>query len=492
MAGLNFNFDNSYSRLPANFYAKIKPTAVSSPNIIFFNKSLASSLGLDFETVSQAQLAKIFSGNEAAAGAENLAMAYAGHQFGHFVPQLGDGRAILLGEIIDPTGKRHDLQLKGAGRTPYSRNGDGRAALGPVIRELIVSEAMHALGVPTTRALAAVSTGEMVLRESAQPGAILARVGASHIRIGTFQYFAARGDQTAIRALADYATHRHYPEFVEVEPPYLGLLERVIDAQAQLVATWMQIGFIHGVMNTDNMTISGETIDFGPCAFMDQFESAKVYSSIDRNGRYAFSNQPDIALWNLTRLAESLLPLLGLDQATATSEAEKLLQSFSSRYEAYWLSGLRQKLGLTIEEPGDLKLAQDFFVYLEQVGGDFTNSFRELSSLLSETRETSKPHILASSAGGAKWLEHWSLRIDREPRSKDDCQKSMLRANPAYIPRNHLIERAIRAAVDQNDFSKMSELMSVLSEPYRLREGLEPFQLPPNPNEIVHKTFCGT
>jgi len=375
--GTRFPFDNSYRRLPDRFHVRMPPAAVAEPRLIAFNRDLAEELGLDVPAIEPAAAA-IFSGNALPAGAEPIAVAYAGHQFGSFVPQLGDGRAILLGEVIDRSGRRRDIQLKGSGRTPFSRRGDGRAALGPVLREYVVSEAMHALGIPTTRALAAVATGEPVYREEVLPGAVLTRVAASHIRVGTFQFFAARGDQDGVRTLADHVLARHYPELAEAERPYLALLAGVAERQARLVAHWMHVGFIHGVMNTDNMAVSGETIDYGPCAFMDAYDPQTVFSAIDHGGRYAFANQPNIALWNLARLAETLLPLIDPDPQAAIGQAREALGGFAERFEGFWLDGMRRKLGLATAEADDQALANGLLQAMAQGTADFTLTFRRL------------------------------------------------------------------------------------------------------------------
>lgn len=490
---MNFRFDNSYARLPHGFYSAVQPTPVKNPQLIRFNRELADELDLGWQNASEAELAAIFSGNRIPEGAQPIAMAYAGHQFGHFVPQLGDGRAILLGEVVDGLRVRRDIHLKGAGRTPYSRGGDGRAALGPVIREYIVSEAMHALGVPTTRTLAAVTTGELVAREQPLPGAILTRIARSHIRIGTFEFFAARGETEAVTTLADYAIERHYPQLRSEARPYLAFLEAVIDAQARLVAHWMMIGFIHGVMNTDNMTISGETIDYGPCAFLDVFEPMKVFSSIDRHGRYAFANQPAIAQWNLARLAECLLPLFDPDQPSAIQLAENALSSFASRFETYWLEGMRRKLGFTTAQPDDLGLIQDFLSLLEKSRADFTNAF----SLLTSLRHGGDNHLLPGGqslleADFKQWLARWGDRLTQEANAAAESGAMMKRSNPVYIPRNHRIAEAIEAALANFDFTKMDRLMAVLKHPYDADSDDPFYRLPPKPEEEVHQTFCGT
>jgi uncharacterized protein YdiU (UPF0061 family) len=469
----SFPFDNSYARLPAHFYQRVKPTPVSAASLIEVNRDLAEELGIDAEALTAAML----SGNDIPAGAEPLAMAYAGHQFGHFVPQLGDGRAILLGEVVDRQGRRRDIQLKGAGMTAFSRRGDGRAALGPVLREYLVSEAMTALGIPATRALAAVTTGETVYRDMPQPGAILTRVAASHIRVGTFQYFAARHDIEAIRALADYAIARHYEDAAQAENPYRAFFDAVIAAQASLIARWMLIGFIHGVMNTDNCAISGETIDFGPCAFMDEFDPDKVFSSIDQNGRYAYSNQARIARWNLTRLAECLLPLFSQGEEEAVAMAEASLERFEELFEKAYLTGLRGKLGLMTEQEGDLDLARGFLQAMAESGADFTLSWRRLCDGQFDNEE---------------WLSRWRARLAVEAGDPAERQASMRRHNPAVIPRNHRIEAVIRAAVDRNDFAPFHEMQAALADPFSDRPEFASYEQPPQPAERVLQTFCGT
>jgi uncharacterized protein YdiU (UPF0061 family) len=476
-------FDNSYARLPRRFYARLTPTPVRSPHIVKFNYPLAEELGLEAKRLDSDVGAAIFSGNHVPEWAEPLAMAYAGHQFGHFVPQLGDGRAILLGEIIGRNGQRRDLHLKGAGQTPFSRRGDGRAALGPVLREYIISEAMHALGIPTTRTLAAVTTGEPVFRETTLPGAVLARVAASHIRVGTFEYFAAQGDAEAIKILADYAIARHYSALQVIPNPYLALLAAVCESQAALVARWMQVGFIHGVMNTDNMTIASETIDYGPCAFMDTYDPATVFSSIDHHGRYAFGNQPRIAQWNLARFADTLLPLLDANQEKAIALAEETINQFPARFERYWHNGMRRKLGLTSEQPDDANLMQVLLQLMQQHADDYTNTFRMLCSV-AEGGE--------APAGYEAWVARWQTRLGQEPHSLHEAAMLMRANNPAFIPRNHRVEAALSAAVKQGDFAPFETLLGVLSTPFDEKPEYAEYQNPPAPSERVYQTFCGT
>jgi uncharacterized protein YdiU (UPF0061 family) len=475
-------FNNSFKQLGPAFYSEVKPTVVSSPALIKFNFPLATELGFNLYNTDAIQLAQIFSGNQIPAGAEPLAMVYAGHQFGSFVPQLGDGRAILLGEVITANNCRQDLQLKGAGKTPYSRRGDGRAALGPVLREYIISEAMHALGIPSTRALAVVLSGENVIREELLKGAIFTRVAASHIRIGTFEYFANIEDKASLKILADYSITRHYPEIACDQQKYLNFLDAVCKRQARLIAKWMQVGFIHGVMNTDNMSISGESIDFGPCAFMDQYNPSTVLSYIDQNGRYAYANQPFIAQWNLSRLAEALLPLLDENEEKAIECAQEILGSFAKTFEDAWLSGMRLKFGLSVAAVEDAELIKDFLDLLHQNKADYTNSFRQLTDLLANPE---------SNLSLKDWAQKWIARLKQEDKSNQQI-RSLIEANcPAYIPRNHKVEQALELAKSE-DYSKFEEILEVVSKPFELRTGFEEYQQAPSENESVKYTFCGT
>lgn len=476
-------FDNSYARLPQRFYVRLAPTRVRSPRLVKFNSPLAKDLGLEVQQWESEMGAAVLSGNHVPEWAESLAMAYAGHQFGHFVPQLGDGRAILLGEIIGADGTRRDLHLKGAGRTPFSRRGDGRATLGPMLREYIISEAMHALGIPTTRSLAVVTTGEPVFRETILPGAVLARVAASHIRVGTFEYFAAQGDVEAIRILADYAIARHYRELKGSPTPYLLLLTAVCEAQASLIVRWMQVGFIHGVMNTDNMTISGETIDYGPCAFIDTYDPATVFSSIDHHGRYAFGNQPRIAHWNLARFADTLLPLLDDNRDKAIALAEDALNRFPASYEHYWQEGMRRKLGLVSEQTDDVGLIEALLALMQEHAADYTNIFRLLCAVAEGD---------AAPAGYEAWVTRWQRRLEQEPHSRHAAVMLMRANNPAVIPRNHRVEAAITAAVKQSDFAPLETLLAVLTTPFDLKPEYTEYSAPPAPSERVSQTFCGT
>ncbi len=470
---MTFRFDNSYARLPDRFYARQTPVAVASPALIALNHDLARALGLDPDAL--AERPDIFAGNSLPDGADPLAQAYAGHQFGGWVPQLGDGRAVLLGEILAPDGQRFDMALKGSGQTAFSRRGDGRAWLGPVIREYITSEAMHALGVPTTRALAAVTTGETIWRDQPRPGAVLTRVAASHIRVGTFQYFAAREDTEALRLLTDHLIARHYPH---ADGP-LALLSAIIDRQARLIARWMSLGFIHGVMNTDNMALSGETIDYGPCAFMDGYDPKKVFSSIDQFGRYAYENQPNIALWNLAQLASCLLPLMG-EEAPAIEALTDRLNRFPALYEEEWLRLFRAKIGITTPDDGDAELIETFLARMAAQNADFTRTFRGLASGFAANE-------FADPAPFHAWARDWHQRIAREPYP----QAVMRKANPVYIPRNHRVEEAIQAAV-QGDFSPFARMNLVLKHPFDDQPGAEPYSLAPLEQEQVRRTFCGT
>jgi serine/tyrosine/threonine adenylyltransferase len=484
--------ENTYGRLAQRFYTHIDPTAVAKPRLIKFNQELAVELRLDVEGLDAGTLAAIFSGNQILPGSQPLAMVYAGHQFGQFVPQLGDGRAILLGEVRDRFGRSRDIQLKGAGRTPYSRGGDGRAAVGPVLREYLVSEAMHALRVPATRALAAVITGEVVFREQRVPGAILTRVAASHVRVGTFQYFAARGDMEAVKQLADYVIARHYPDVGSAANPYLELLRSVVRRQAGLVAGWMNVGFIHGVMNTDNMTISGETIDFGPCAFMDAYDPATVFSSIDRAGRYAYANQPAAAQWNLARLAETLLPLLDAASARAIQLATDAVNEFAKEFDEHWLAGMRRKLGLFTEEGGDLELIRGLLDVMQRISADFTLTFRRLCDAAESDSADAAICSLAPDPAYREWATGWRSRLAREPQPGSEHAAFMRLVNPAVIPRNHRIEQVITAAVERDDYAPFEELGLVLSRPFQEQSRFAQYTNPPQPEERVLQTFCGT
>jgi serine/tyrosine/threonine adenylyltransferase len=486
-------FSNSYARLPEHFFARLSPTPVAKPRLIKFNESLAAELGLDTRGLGPDALATVFAGNVIPPGAEPIAMAYAAHQFGNFVPQLGDGRAILLGEVVDRNGKRRDIQLKGAGRTPFSRRGDGRAALGPVLREYLVSEAMHALGLPTTRALAAVLTGEAVFRDRQLPGAVLTRVASSHIRIGTFQYFAARGDTGAVERLSDCVIDRHFPEARASERPPLALLQIVVERQALLVARWMHVGFIHGVMNTDNTALSGETIDFGPCAFMDSYDPATTFSAIDELGRYGYGNQPTIAKWNLARFAETLLPLLDPNPERAMELANEAISAFTSRFQERWLAGMRDKLGVASNEEGDLGLAHTLLQAMHENAEDFTLTFRRLCDAAADERADANVRALfANPAAYDSWVGRWRSRLAAEGREPDARAQAMRSVNPAFIPRNHRVEQALGAAIEYGDFSPFADLLAVLSRPYEDQADFADYANPPRADERVLRTFCGT
>ncbi|WGD48953.1 YdiU family protein [Bradyrhizobium sp. CB1650] len=490
---VHFPFQNSYSALPDTFFARVAPTPVAAPRLIKLNRPLAVQLGLDPDVLETPEGAEILAGKTVPDGADPIAMAYAGHQFGQFVPQLGDGRAILLGEVIDRDGVRRDIQLKGSGPTPFSRRGDGRAALGPVLREYIVSEAMFALGIPTTRSLAAVVTGEHVLRETALPGAVLTRIASSHIRVGTFQYFAVRRDTDAIRRLADHVIARHYPELLGSEQPYHALLAGVVARQADLVARWLLVGFIHGVMNTDNTSISGETIDYGPCAFMDSYDPAQVFSSIDEMGRYAYANQPRIALWNLTRLAECLLPLFSDDQEKAIEQAQDILGAFPDAFSKAYQAGLRKKVGLFTEREDDDALIQDLLETMAKNQADFTLTFRRLGDAAGDEAGVAevRAQYMEPSAFD-DWAKRWRERLSLEPQFGAERQAVMRAVNPAFIPRNHRVEAVIRAAVDNDDYAPFEELVNVLAKPYDDQPEYLAYQDPPLPDQRVLRTFCGT
>jgi len=488
-----FAFDNSYARLPERFFARLPPTPVAAPALVKLNEPLAHELGLDPIRLASPEGVAFLSGNSVPPSGEPLAMAYAGHQFGTFVPQLGDGRAILLGELIDRNGQRRDIQLKGSGPTPFSRRGDGRAVLGPVLREYIVSEAMSALGVHTTRSLAAVMTGEMIWRDTLLPGAVLTRVASSHIRVGTFQFFASREDIDGLRCLADYAIGRHCVEEKTAPNAYRAFLDVVIARQATLIARWMAIGFIHGVMNTDNTSISGETIDYGPCAFVDAYHPATVFSSIDTHGRYAYGNQPAIAGWNLARFAEALLPLLGDDEPTAVAEANKALAKFPAQFEREYLTLFRAKLGLLEDRDGDDALIRDVLDLMASSGADFTLTFRHLGKSLHSSDDSSRFRSLFNGSTALDaWLVRWRQRLSAEAVDPSVRYDRMCNANPLYIPRNHLVEEAIAAAVTGGDFVPFESLLAVLSKPFDEKPGQDRYAAPPRPDQVVRQTFCGT
>ncbi len=493
-----FPFENQYVHLGDDFYHKTRPAIVSNPTLIQFNHELADELGIRLSDFNPQQAAEIFSGKIIPADAEPLAMAYAGHQFGHFNPQLGDGRAILLGEIRAKNGQLYGLQLKGSGQTAYSRNGDGRAALGPVLREYLLSEAMAKLSVPTTRALAAVTTGEPVARERLLPGGVITRVAASFIRVGSFQYFAARGDEAAIKKLADYVIANNYPQLADSANPYADFLQQLVLKQADLIARWMCLGFIHGVMNTDNMSVAGETIDYGPCAFMDGYSHDQVFSSIDRDGRYAYNNQPSIGLWNLTRLAECLIPLLDNDTDRAVSIATDILKTYGGHYEDHWLAGMRAKCGIFEagdEQAGeDKQLLDEWLNIMDESQADFSLSFFYLSllHLQADEQDNALIDLYENKTAIQQWLAKWRKRIAMQKLDDGQRQKQMQAVNPVYIPRNHQIEAVIRAAEDHGDFTPFYQLYEVLQKPFELQAGKAQYMQPPKPEEVVRQTFCGT
>ncbi|WKA59216.1 YdiU family protein [Planococcus shenhongbingii] len=480
-----WNLENSYARLPKAFFTNVKPHPVKSPKLAALNEPLAASLGLNIEELKSGKGMEVLAGNEIPEGALPLAQAYAGHQFG-YLTMLGDGRAVLLGEQITPIGERFDIQLKGSGRTPYSRGGDGRAALGPMLREYIISEAMHALSIPTTRSLAVVATGEEVRRETSLPGAVLTRVAASHLRFGTFQYAAGVGDIDNIRALADYAIERHYSDVNLGDNRYLGFFREVAMRHASLVAKWQLAGFIHGVMNTDNMTISGETIDYGPCAFMDTYDPTTVFSSIDHHGRYGYGNQPQIAGWNLARFAETLIPLLHEEQEEAVKLAQQVLSDYIKTYYAHWLSEMRAKLGVFNEESADEVLVADLLNLMKEYDADYTNTFRAL------TFDQLEDTVLFGKLEFTAWTEQWQARLTRQKQSKEQSHELMRNSNPAVIPRNHRVEEALEAAVQKGDYSVMEKLLKVLANPYAHSEEQKEYSTLPPESPDSYQTFCGT
>jgi uncharacterized protein YdiU (UPF0061 family) len=499
-----WRLEHTYAELPQLFHADAVPTPVPEPRLVAFNRPLARMLGLQPEALEGPEGAAIFAGNALPEGARPIAQAYAGHQFGHFTG-LGDGRAILLGEQITPSGDRMDIQLKGAGQTRFSRRGDGRAALGPMLREYIISEAMHALGIPTTRSLAVVTTGEPVYRETVLQGAVLTRVAASHIRVGTMQWAAAHDDREALRALADHTRARHYPDLAEApEPasaeasafakasadktagkPHIALFDAIVERQARLIARWQLVGFIHGVMNTDNMALSGETIDYGPCAFMDTYDPATVFSSIDHGGRYACGNQPPIAQWNLARLAEAMLPLFDPDRDRAVEHATVALDRFPDLFEQHWLDGMRSKLGLFTQEHEDKALVDDLLAWMQRTSADFTNTFRTLTTA----------RVAEEATHADQEFEAWHCRLEarrlRQPQTRAESEDLMRRHNPAFIPRNHKVEEALQAATTAGDFSVMERLLDVLATPYDHGRDLPMFSTPSAPGQ-PYRTFCGT
>jgi uncharacterized protein YdiU (UPF0061 family) len=480
-SGAGWRLDHSYAGLPGLLHDPCTPVPVRQPRLFILNRPLAVSLGLDPEVLEAEDQAGIFTGNRLPDGAQPLAQAYAGHQFGHFTG-LGDGRALLLGEQITPDGRRFDIQLKGSGPTRFSRRGDGRAALGPMLREFVISEAMHALGIPTTRSLAVATTGERVMRMEALPGAVLTRVAASHLRVGTFEWVAAHQDPGVLRDLVRYTLNRHYPQHAGSETPALALLEAVIESQARLIARWMHVGFIHGVMNTDNMALSGETIDYGPCAFMDTHDPDTVFSSIDHHGRYAYGRQPEIARWNLARFAEALLPVVDADGKRAVELANGALEGFEPAYTRHWLAGMRAKLGLFTEENADLALSQRLLERMRQAKADHTLTFRKLGE--------SGDGLPLTAPGFSEWHADWKARLARQPQSADEVRERMRRNNPAVIPRNHRVEQALEAA-QHGDTGPLHKLLELLGDPYKTPDPQDAEFLEPSP-DASYQTFCGT
>ena len=484
-------FDNSYQNLPQDFFERINPVPVKDPQLIIFNNDLGKSLGID-QKINKKELANIFSGNEILKGSSPIALAYAGHQYGNFVNQLGDGRAVLLGEVSTPNQERFDMQLKGSGQTRFSRQGDGRSPLGPVIREYVVSEAMNALGIPSTRSLAAVTTGEKVFREVFLPGGILTRIAKSHIRVGTFEYFAAQKNTENLKTLADYTIKRHFPSLKDVANPYLSLLEIVSERQIELISKWMGVGFIHGVMNTDNTSIVGETIDYGPCAFMDEYNPSTVFSSIDAHGRYAFGNQPVIAQWNMACFANSLLGLIDKDTEKATDKAQKVINNFPNKMSEAVMSVMCKKIGLDSTKTNSQEALTKLLRIMLDNKSDYTLTFRYLSEIIKGKRDNSFKQQFLEHNQISNWLKEWKELIKDQDLAKKEIFLSMESSNPVFIPRNHLVERAIEAAVENNDFSEMKTLLTILSKPYEEQSKYGEYMKPPKPLEVVHQTFCGT
>ncbi|HIB74805.1 MAG TPA: YdiU family protein [Gammaproteobacteria bacterium] len=484
-------FDNSYQNLPQDFFERINPVPVKDPQLIIFNNDLGRSLGID-QKINKKELANIFSGNEILKGSSPIALAYAGHQFGNFVNQLGDGRAVLLGEVSTPNQERFDMQLKGSGQTRFSRQGDGRSPLGPVIREYVVSEAMNALGIPSTRSLAAVTTGEKVFREVILPGGILTRIAKSHIRVGTFEYFATQKNTENLKTLADYTIKRHFLSLKDVANPYLSLLEIVSERQIELISKWMGVGFIHGVMNTDNTSIVGETIDYGPCAFMDEYNPSTVFSSIDAHGRYAFGNQPLIAQWNMACFANSLLGLIDKDTEKATSKAQKVINNFPNKMSEAVMSVMCKKIGLDSTKTNSQEALTKLLRIMLDNKSDYTLTFRYLSEIIKGKRDSLFKQQFLEHNQISNWLKEWKELIKDQDLAKKEIVLSMESSNPVFIPRNHLVERAIEAAVENNDFSEMKTLLTILSKPYEEQSKYGEYMKPPKPLEVVHQTFCGT
>ncbi len=480
---INWNFDNTYSKLPEPFREKINPVKVKNPKLILLNESLAKDLNLDFSEISQSELSAIFTGNELPKNSNSIAQAYAGHQFGHFT-MLGDGRAVLIGEHVSKNNHRYDIQFKGSGKTAFSRNGDGRAALGPMLREYLISEAMYALNIPTTRSLAVAKTGENVIRETPLEGAILTRVASSHIRVGTFQYIAARNKKDELETLFDYVVKRHYPEIENSKNKALDLLKVVLDKQIDLVVNWMRVGFIHGVMNTDNMSIAGETIDYGPCAFMDIYDPKTVFSSIDKLGRYAYCNQPVITKWNLSRFAECLIPLIDKDQDTAVKLATEIIDTFEKTYEEKWLNMMRSKLGLLGSDKKDKHLILDLLTWMHQNKVDYTNTFCHLMNL------NSKEDNVYEDADFTNWKKRWRERSLSYDNSEEKCKNLMKSVNPLLIPRNQIVENTLKEA-NQGNLEPINSFLKILKNPFTNQKNISEYQIPLSPNES-YKTFCGT
>jgi len=484
-------FDNSYQNLPQEFFERVNPVPVKDPSLIIFNTDLGKSLGID-PKLSKENLVKIFSGNEVPKGSSPIALAYAGHQFGQFVQQLGDGRAILLGELSAPNQERYDIQLKGSGQTKFSRQGDGRAPIGPIIREYVISESMNALGIPSTRSLAAISTGEQVFRETFLPGGVLTRIAKSHIRVGTFEYFAAQNNSDHLKTLADYTINRHFPALKEENNCYISLLQTVCNLQIELISKWMGIGFIHGVMNTDNTSIVGETIDYGPCAFMDEYNPGTVFSSIDTHGRYAFGNQPLIAQWNMACFANSLLPLIDKDSEKAVTKAQEVINDFPKNMNEAVMGVMCKKIGLDSSTKGSQELVKSFLNIMLDNKSDYTLSFRYLSENFKGKKEDLLKGQFQEHKRLNDWLQKWVKTLEIEKIKKKDVINIMDKANPLFIPRNHLLERIINAATENNDFSEMKTLLKVFSSPYKKQPENKAYSKPPKSDEIVKQTFCGT
>ncbi len=480
---IGWRLEHSYTTLPPLFFSRVTPTPVRAPHLVIVNSALAAALGLDAAALNSTTGASVFGGNRLPEGADPIAQAYAGHQFGGFTT-LGDGRAILLGEQITPEGRRVDVQLKGPGLTPYSRRGDGRAALGPMLREFVISEAMHGLGIPTSRSLAVVATGEPVYRERTLAGAVLTRVAASHIRVGTFEWAAAHRDTAALTALADYTRQRHYPDLADHPAPHLALFDAIVERQARLIARWQMVGFIHGVMNTDNMAVSGETLDYGPCAFMDRYDPLTVFSSIDQQGRYSYGNQPAIGQWNLARLAEAMLPLFDAAQERAIELATASLDRYAERYQQYWLDGMRAKLGLFTAEAEDAALVDDLLAWMERAGADFTNTFRDLSA-----SPTTQP---AADDAFHAWEARWLARRARQPQGAAEVRARMEAHNPVVIARNHKVEEALAAATERGDLQPIERLLTALAAPFDRARDVSEFAAPAPQSAAPYRTFCGT